>query len=337
MSILVTGSSGFIGSNIIRILYERGHRPIGYDISGAGSESVLWDIKDKIKYVQGTMLDLSHILRVVKDYKVEGIIHTAGLLVLPSNQRPIDAARVNIEGTLNVLETARIMNLRRVVCCSTIEVIGVTKDLKKPIREDDPPLLPYHNMYAVFKLAIEGFCHNYQNLFGVSALAIRPSMVYGPGLVAERIPRHPISFLINEAVNGRNVDMKTGADTPIDFQYVKDLADGIIKAYEAKAPKYNLYNMGNGNVCWPAQAIDVLQKLFPKLTLKVNAGIWPGWIPTVESAKNEDREYHPILRAPIDINRARLDLGYKPHGLDKTIRDYVKWLQNREYVLPENM
>lgn len=334
MSVLVTGAAGFIGGNVVRILYERGEKPIGFDVGRVGPNSVLWDIKDEIPWAAGTIVDLSQLLRVVKEHKVEGIIHTAAQLGEANNERPVDAVRVNVEGTVNVLEAARILDLRRVVCCSSSTVVGAQTDLEKHVKEDDPPIVPQSGIYPVLKLATEGLVYNYQSLFGVSAVCVRPSRVYGPGSAPERGKGHPIQFLTVEAVNGRDVDLETGADTLVDYTYVKDEAQGIILAYEAKSPTYTLYNLSYGDLRNPRQMAEVLTRLFPKWTGKLGPGLWPGWIPKMELT---GPAWQFSLRSPLDVSRAKTDLGYKPHDIDSAIPDYVRWLRDREYVLPERI
>jgi UDP-glucose 4-epimerase len=334
MSILVVGA-GFVGGNVIRILHERGMKVVGFDVTRPGPNSVLWNYKDEIEFEIGNLVDLSHLLRVVKDHKIEGIIHTAAITGNTNNKRPVDALRINVEGTVNVLEAVRIMGLRRAVCCSSGSAAGICKDLKRRVLEDDPPVMPLDSMYAVFKLADEGMIYNYQALFGTSVIACRPSRVWGPGSPPERGKVHCIQYLINEAVAGRSVEMPSGSDTPIDYTYVKDEAEGLIQTYMAKAPKHSLYNMSFGDLRTPVQMAEVLKKVFPKLNFKIGPGVWPGWVGTDAAVTGPD--YQMSLRAALDITRARTDLGYKPHDLDKTIPDYVRWLQNKEWVLPERM
>lgn len=341
MSILVTGAAGQIGGNIVRILHERGLNPIAFDILPLAPHSVLWDVRDKIKYVTGSIVDLDQLLWIIKDHEVEGIIHTAVLMTELANRRPVDAIRVMMEGTVNVLEAVRLMGLRRAVCCSTAAASGAHTDLARAVTEDDPPVLPLSGIYPVLKMANEGLCHNYQTLFGISAISVRPSRCYGPGTPPERRDVLPIEYLIGEAVDGRSVELPAGADTPVDYTYIKDEADGIIKVYQAQSPKYGLYNISFGALRTPLQVAEVLRKVFPGQRFSVGPGIWEGsstsarqWIPKAEFS---GPRYKTAIRPPLDNTRARTDLGYSPHDLDLGIPDYVRWLKHRDYVLPERV
>jgi UDP-glucose 4-epimerase len=334
MSVLVAGAAGFIGGNVVRILHERGEQPIGFDVGRVGPNSVLWDVKDEIPWVTGTIVDLSQLLRVAQEYKVDGIINTAAQLGDANNQRPVDGVRVNVEGTVNVLEAARILGLRRVVCCSSGTAAGAHTDLTRAVKEDDPPVVPQTNIYAVLKLACEGLVYNYQHLFGVSAVCVRPSRVYGPGSAPHRGERHPIQFLTAQAVNGQNVNLESGADTLVDYTYVKDEAEGIILAYQAESPSYTLYNLSYGALRSPRQMAEVLRPLFPEWSCTLGPGLWPGWIPSMEQS---GPAWQFGVRPPFDVSRAKSDLGYVPHDIDSALPDYVRWLRDREYALPEDM
>ncbi len=329
MSILVTGAAGQVGSNIVRILHEQGREIIAHDIVYPGPHSVIFDIMDRIKFVAGSIVDLSHLLRIVKDYDVEGIIHPAVVFTDEANKRPVDAVRVNMEGTVNVLEAVRILGLRRAVCCSSAAAAGAKTDLTRHAREDDPPTLPLSGIYPVIKLAVEGLCHNYQALYGVSAIAIRPSRVYGPGTPPSRIGILPIDFLVNEAVKGNSIKLETGADTVVDYTYAKDEAMGIINAYDAPSPNYYLYNISFGQLRSVKEVVEVLRELFPGQTFEVGLGLWSGWIPKAEF---KGVRYQVAIRSPLDISRAKADLGYQPqYDIDKGIPDYVRWLKSRVY------
>jgi nucleoside-diphosphate-sugar epimerase len=302
MSILVVGGGGFVGGNVIRILHERGQKVVGFDIVRPGPSSVLWNYNEPIPFEIGNVVDLSHLLRVVIEHKIEGIIHTAAITGNTNNKRPVDALRINVEGTANILEAVRIMGLRRAVCCSSGTVAGVYTDLKKRVSEDDPIIMPLTSMYAVYKLADEGLIYNYRTLFGTDAVACRPSRVWGPGSPPERGSYHCIQYLINEAVNGRSVDMPTGADTPVEYTYVKDQAEGLIQAYHAKSPKHAVYNLSFGDLRTPVQMATVLKRLFPKLNFKIGTGVWPGWVGVNSTVSGPD--YQMSVRAALDITKA---------------------------------
>jgi nucleoside-diphosphate-sugar epimerase len=262
-----------------------------------------------------------------KERNVEGIIHTAVLFVNETNERSVDAVRVNMEGTVNVLDAVKIMGLRRAVCCSSAAAGGAKTNLDRHTREDDPPTFPLSGIYPVIKFAVEGLCHNYQTLYGISAIAIRPSRCYGPGIAPARIHYLPIDFLVNEAVKGRSIKLETGSDTVVDYTYVKDEAHGIIIAFDVESPTFCLYNISFGELRSVGQIVEVLRKLFPEQTFEVGPGLWQGWI---SKAEFKGANYKVAIRSPLDISKAKSDLGYQPqYGIEQGIRDYVRWLQGR--------
>ncbi len=153
MSVLVTGGNGLIGANIVRILTEiHGDDVVIVDASPDLAEhSVLTDVADRVKYVQGSVTDLAFLLRVIKEHKVTDVVHGAAIIAGAAARRPTEALEVNILGTVNVLEASRIEGLRRVVAISSSAVMGDPEDLNTPRKEDDS-MLPAVGIDPISKL-----------------------------------------------------------------------------------------------------------------------------------------------------------------------------------------
>lgn len=326
MAILVTGLTGHIGSNVIRELVEKGKEVVGVSRRLPGPRSALAGVLDRVTIVTGDISDLAWLLNVIKQYHVEGIIHTAAVPPNATDAIPIQAIRSNIEGTANVLEAARILDLRRVVVCGSASGAGVQRgDLTRPITEADYQF-PGRGIYGTTKLASESLSHNYRESYKVDVVVVRPSCVYGPGF--DRVGNQlPIEELVKDTVAGKPIHLDRGGDTAHDYTYVRDMNQALILCYEAKEIKNWVYNIGFGQLRSVSQIVKVLKESFPKLPIKVGPG-----------KMDNDRDHGGprrwlFERSPNDISRARQDLGYEPrYDIDKAIPAYVAWLQEGKYI-----
>ena len=324
-SILVTGGTGLIGSNISRMLVEQGRDVIVYDVSTPSERHVLTNVMDRLKVEIGNVTDLSNLLRIIKKQGVEGIIHCAAILGTPANQRPIEALQANIIGAANMLEAARIADLRRVVIISSSAVMGAPDDLLTP-RKEEEICLPLVGIYPLSKLASEQLVCTYRQLYKVDTVAIRPRSVYGPGLTRQY---HPIVALVESAVSGMPIHYETGGDTAFDLTYVKDFAKGTIQAYDSQSLNSYVYNISFGKNRTMFQVCEVLKQLFPELPIKIGPGLWNG---ILTKGEQTDPTYRMSHRPPQDITRARNEFNFEPEwDLDRAIRDWVRWIQTGKY------
>lgn len=329
MSILVTGGTGLIGANIGRMLVEQGRDVVVYDVSPPPlGRNVLADVLGHLHLEIGDVRDLSHVLHVIKKWSVAGIIHCAAILHTAANVRPIQAVEVNIVGTMNMLEAARIADLGRVVHVSSSAVYGTVEDLATPLKESDVHL-PLSSMYSSTKLACEQLVNTYREIFKVDTVAIRPMRVYGPGQIRTI---QPMIKLIEAAASGNPIRYETGGDMSTTMTYVKDFAKGTIQAFDCKAPKYAVYNLSFGQNRTMFQVCDVLRSLFPSLPIEIGPGSWSD---AVSTGRQADVTYRFSERPPHDISRAREEFGFQPEwDLDRAIPDWVRWLQGGPYHAP---
>jgi UDP-glucose 4-epimerase len=172
--VLVTGGAGFIGSNLVRGLLERGDDVVVLDNFATGSRANLDGLD--VKVVEGELRSYERVHNAVRGAEV--VFHLGALGSVPrSVQDPLTSSAVNVEGTLNVLLAARDEGVRRVVYSSSSSVYGVRRDL--PVKEDAPPdpLSPY----GVTKLAAERFCVAFARVYdGLETTVLRFFNVFGP-------------------------------------------------------------------------------------------------------------------------------------------------------------
>lgn len=319
MSVMVVGGSGFIGSYVCRILAERGEQVISYDVSSklpTALADATPNVREKAKLVGGTVSDIPTLFRTIKENDVKGIIYAAAVL-LEADQMPTEALRVNVEGLANACEAARIFDLRRVVYFSSQGVYGARNDMN-PVPEDTT-LLPTAGMYQMTKYLAERLGQQYEKQYGVGFVAIRPSMVFGPG---QRL-YYPLNMVLAHAIAGVPLRKPDGADHPIDYTYVKDCAEGAALAYRAEKTRHSAYNISSGKLTTNNQVVEIVNKSYPEFRAEIGGGLIGSPI-----------LWKSILTGPLDLKLARNDLGFEPrYGVHAGLADYSFHLQSHSEEL----
>jgi UDP-glucose 4-epimerase len=327
MTVLVTGGTGAIGSNVARSLLTSGCEVVVFDRVPLGPKHrILGGIEKGLASEVGTVADFASLLDVVRRYDVDGIIHCAAMLPPHDNDtHPIEALNTNIIGTANILEIARTLGIGRVLTASAAGVMGRPTDMATPRKEEDI-MLPLGGIYPLSKLACEQLVFAYRRLHKVNATAFRPRNVYGPGANPRIQPLFEAFFA---AVNGEDFVRPAGGASTFDYTYIKDVARGIVQLFEAESTPYHVYNISRGKATSMAEVFDVLQKLFPDQQLQVGPGPWEG---VVEGGKEFELTVHPAEMPPQDVSRAGEDFGYQPGwDIDRGLADWTRWYRTGEY------
>ena len=307
--VLVIGGSGFVGANVLNRLIQDGIKAIGFDV--ALPPPIL---NHKIKVVKGDMLDLPHLLHTINHYGIKGIIHTSAIMPSTGSEvSPTRTMRINVEGTLNVLEAARLAHLKRVVFCSTVAACGSYGLVK--VREDDPPKYPFGWIYGLSKFTAEQICVHYLENFGVDVVTVRFTNVFGPGQRPFRKPfiagAQMIDWFVQSAVKEGKIELDGVRDTEKDFTYVSDVVEGVLLAYEKEKLQHRLFNISSGKLTSTEEIIDVIAELLPNVSINVGPGV---------------EEVLPYF----DISRAEEELGYHPkYDLKRAITEYIEWLKSQ--------
>ena len=315
MNVLVTGGGGFLGSHVVRALVKRRDRVTVYDNYVTAEAANLRDIESRIKLVKGDILDLSHLLRVLKANKIEKIVHT-GAIGSPAQMiaQPWMGVRVNIEGTMSVLEAARLMEINRIVNTSSEETYGV---FQYEPADEEHPLAPV-SLYGISKVTGEQILEQYNKLFGMSCVSVRISWAYGPGLPRKRPPR----LFIENALMRKPTKSACGADQKIDHTYVDDCAQGILLALDSKNPKYSVYNIASGKSYTIRDLVRIVRSILPQAEIEVG----PGLLDYMGAPIGEG--YRIPQKGALDITRAKQDLGYTPkYDLETGLKKYITWFR----------
>jgi len=316
-SVLITGGLGVIGSWVTRNLAEQGVRVVTYD--SRPDTTLVKDIIEKVDCVTGDVLDMPNLLRTIKYFGVERIIHlaTAGPPSMEAN--PFGTYKINVDGAMNVLEAARLMDIKRVVCASSQAVYELAQGeyghpTYKPTDEDYPKAPK--TVYGVTKLFIENMCFSYKRLFGLDIIILRFGSTYGPrkqqaghGMVALA------SQIIESAMLRKPLKIPQGGDQIMDMVYNRDLANGIVLACFAENLKHHVFQLGTGKGETLQHLVEILDKIFGGVPIEIGPGLDP-WETSISN--------YLVL----NINRARRELNYSPqYDLEAGVGDYIKTME----------
>ena len=225
--ILVTGADGFIGSHLTEKLVRNGHDVKAFVLynsfnSWGWLDHCAVDVKDKFEVFSGDIRDPNGVREAMKG--CESVLHLAALVAIPySYHSPDTYVDTNIKGTLNILQAARELGIRRVVHTSTSEVYGTARFV--PITETHP--LQGQSPYSATKIAADQLAYSFYASFNLPVVIARPFNTYGPRQSARAV----IPTIITQIANGHRT-IKLGAVSPTrDFNYVQDTVDGFIAVF----------------------------------------------------------------------------------------------------------
>lgn len=241
--VLVTGAGGFIGSHLVEKLVEKGAKVKALCLyNSRGSWGWLEYSDDKTKnYIEVVLGDIrDRILMENITRNIDVVFHLAALIAIPySYQAPESFIDVNIKGTLNILESARKNNVKRIIHISTSEVYG-TPD-KIPITEKNE--LKGQSPYSASKIGADKICEAYYSSYNLPVVIVRPFNTYGP----RQSMRAVIPTILVQILKGKS-EIKLGNLSPKrDLTYVEDTVEGIIKAAEVDNIEGETIQLGTGN------------------------------------------------------------------------------------------
>jgi UDP-glucose 4-epimerase len=302
MKVLVTGGAGFIGSNLVRALLERGDDVRVLDNFSTGNRRNL-DALD-VEIVEGELRSYERVHNAVRG--VELVFHLGALGSVPrSVQDPLTSSAVNVEGTLNVLLAARDEGIRRVVFSSSSSVYGSKREL--PVTESLPsdPISPY----GVAKLAAERYCVSFSRVYeSFETVVLRYFNVFGPHQSPLSQYAAMVPLFITAIAAGEPVAIFGDGEQLRDFTYVSNVTDATVRAAEAGGASGRIFNIAAGS---PASVNAVAEAIGRLL------------------GKPVERRFEPPRPGDIrdswaDVNAARETLGYEPsveleEGLRRTI------------------
>lgn len=303
--ILITGGAGWVGSHLVGKLHERGHKVIAYDnFKGIRAFDV---VRHGAKLVEGNILDSDLLMETVRNHRVNKIIHAAAIVGVPASFKdPGLTVRVNVEGTMNVLEVMKNAGIEIGINLSTEEAYGNYE--YEPVDEEHP--LKPTSIYGITKVASEAICKYYRDRFNINMISVRTSWLYGPKFHRPRPPQN----ILEDALNGRETVMVKGGEFKTDYTYIDDLIQGIMLILDKMKTVHSVYNIASGKSYTVWELADLARDLIPTARFKIG----PGLLTTADDSQFPQK-------GALDIKRAMGELGFAPHyDLREGLMDNIK-------------
>lgn len=238
--VLVTGAGGFIGSHLCEYLVSQGYAVrafVHYNANNHRGWLEASPVAKQMEIVSGDIRDYDSVHQAAEG--VSGIFHLAALIGIPYSYRsPLAYVKTNVEGTYNILEATRRLNLKRVMLTSTSEVYGTARQV--PISETH--VLQPQSPYSASKIGADQLGLSYRMSFGTPVVIARPFNTYGPRQSARAVLPTIASQLL-----ARQPEIRLGSLTPTrDFTYVGDTVRGMLEVYKTDAFLGRVINIGSG-------------------------------------------------------------------------------------------
>lgn len=315
MHFLVTGGAGFIGSHVAEHLLAQGHRVTVFDdlnpfydpaIKQANLRALEAVGGDRFRFVHGDLVDRAALDAVFTGTGIDQVIHLAARAgVRPSLLEPALYQRVNVEGTVNLLEAGRLAGVRKFTLASSSSVYGV--NAKVPFSEEDP-IFRAISPYASSKLACESLGHTYHHVYGLDVAMLRFFTVYGPRQRPD-LAIHKFAQLIDA---GRPIPVFGDGSTARDYTYVDDIVSGVL-ACTRREFGFAVFNLGESQTVRLDELIALLETSLGKKAVLDRQPPQPGDVPVTFA----------------DISRARRELGYDPRTkIADGIPRFVEWFRS---------
>jgi nucleoside-diphosphate-sugar epimerase len=304
--VVVTGGAGFICSNLVRALIERGDEVRVLDNFSTGNRANLEGLG--VEIVEGELRSYERVHNAVRGTEV--VYHLGALGSVPrSVQDPLTSSAVNVEGTLNVLLAARDEGVRRVVFSSSTSVYGSSRQLPTPEDHPPDPISPY----GVAKLAAERYCVSFSRVYeSFETVVLRYFNVFGPRQSPFSQYSAAIPLFITAIDAGRPVNVYGDGEQSRDFTYVGNVVDATLRAGEAVGASGEIFNIAAGSPVSVNRMADTIGEIL---------------------GKRVEKRHLPPRAADIrdswaDLGKSERLLGYRPQidfedGLRRTI-DFLR-------------
>ncbi|NOS72155.1 MAG: SDR family NAD(P)-dependent oxidoreductase [Verrucomicrobia bacterium] len=313
MNFLVTGGAGFIGSHVCEQLLQTGHSVWAFDDLNTfydpqlkrANIRAIQSLAKPFEFVHGDITNRMSLDDLFGEVKFDQVIHLAARAgVRPSLAEPALYQRVNVEGTVNILEAARKTGVKKITIASSSSVYGV--NAKIPFSESDP-IFSAISPYAASKLACEALGHVYHHIYDMDVVMLRFFTVYGPRQRPD-LAIYKFASLIHA---GKPIPVFGDGSTARDYTYITDIVDGVI-ACTQKQFGFEIFNLGESQTVKLHELISLIEASLGKKAVLDRQPPQPGDVPITFA----------------DISKARAKLGYNPQvKIAAGIPRFVDWFR----------
>jgi len=310
--VLVTGAGGFIGSHLTERLVNLGANVralVRYN--SRNDQGVLEllpsEVKEKVEIVMGDLRDPETLRDVMKDIDI--VFHLGALIAIPySYIRPREAIETNVMGTLNVLNAAKAINVKKVIHTSTSEVYGTAQYV--PINEKHP--LQGQSPYSASKIGADKIAESFYKSYGLPIATIRPFNTYGPRQSARAV----IPTIISQALSNDKIYLGSVHPTR-DLTYVEDTVSGFIRIADSENSVGEVINIGsNFNISIGELADKIISIIGKDVEI----------ISDPKRIRPQDSEVERLLA---DNSKAEELIGWKPMvSLDEGLKRTIEWIKD---------
>lgn len=309
--VLVTGADGFIGSHLAEMLV-RNEAEVKALVHYNSFNSWGWldrvTCRDQIEIIAGDVRDYNQMLKITRN--VEIIFHLAALIAIPySYDAPASYVNTNINGTLNICQSALINGVHQVIHTSTSEVYGTAQYV--PIDESHP--LQPQSPYSATKIGADVIAKSYFHSFGLPLCIARPFNTYGPRQSARAV----IPTIITQIASGQN-EIKLGDTTPTrDLNYVLDTCKGFLLLGLSGETEGETINIGSGQEHSILDVFNTIRDIMGKD------------ISLIQDPVRIRPENSEVFRLLADTRKIQELVDYKPdYSLVRGLKDTIKWFSD---------
>lgn len=315
VNVLVTGGDGFIGSHLVEALVAEGAKVRAFVFYNSNNswgwlDTLPPDILAQVQVIAGDIRDIDRVNEAAKGQEV--IFHLAAIIPIPfSYHSPRTFVETNINGTLNILQAARMFGAKKVLITSTSEVYGTARYV--PIDEKHP--LQGQSPYSATKIGADRLAESFYRSFDVPVVIVRPFNTYGPRQSARAV----IPAIITQLLSGASTISLGKRDTVRDFNYVKDTVQGFIKISQNDAILGEEINIASGLGVTVDEVLNMLMKITGKTVDVVTAD---------DRLRPEKSEVERLIGSKEKINQLT---GWQPvYTLEQGLRETVAWFSEAE-------
>jgi nucleoside-diphosphate-sugar epimerase len=311
----ITGGAGMVGRQLARMLLARGDEVVIFDVSPAAK--LPEDIRERVTLMRGDLSNWAEVMSAVESARPETIYHIGALMPPASEQSHASAWGINVNGTMHILEAARLFDVHTVVYSSTTATFATS--LPEPVPNDfaQHPV----TLYGVTKVCSERLGEYYHRRYAVDFRGVRFLSILGPGRVPGSGWSAYTSLVIEECARGNPYVIKVNADLRLRFIYVKDAALSLLQLGDADSGRLTtrMYNL-DGFSASTEELVGGVTAVLPEARIT--------WEFDPAYQRVMDTQYGNIQHR-MDDSAARADWKWQPvFSRDEAIRDFIVDVRN---------